>query len=135
VIDTNVISAIWTNEPRAAKPESLLMDAYESGPIILCPIIYSELLCHPAIQPATVEELLRGAGVQIDFDLDRAIWRDAGIRHRVYAERRKRSRLTTQRRPVADFLVGAHALARADRLISFNSADFRRDFPELEILP
>jgi predicted nucleic acid-binding protein len=36
---------------------------------------------------------------------------------------------------MADFLVGAHALRSADQLISFNAADFKRDFPELSVLP
>jgi predicted nucleic acid-binding protein len=40
-----------------------------------------------------------------------------------------------KRRLLADFVIGAHALLRADRLVTFNGADFRSDFPELKIFP
>jgi predicted nucleic acid-binding protein len=132
-VDTNVISAIWANEPNASSAESLLTDCYARGPLVLCPIAYSELLCHPAIEPSGAEKLLADADVRIDCDFDQTIWREAGIRFRSYLKRRRHDALP--RRFMADFLIGAHALRSADRLISFNAADFRRDFPELAVLP
>jgi hypothetical protein len=132
-VDTNVISAIWADEPNAASAESLLRDAWALGPLVLCPIVYSELLCHPAIQPSGAEQLLADADMRIDFDVDQTVWREAGIRFRSYLKRRLHD--AGHRRFMADFLVGAHALRSADRLISFNAADFKRDFPELTVLP
>ncbi|HWE00195.1 MAG TPA: hypothetical protein VG345_14185, partial [Bryobacteraceae bacterium] len=114
--------------------ESLLQDAWTRGPLVLCPIVYSELLCHPVIQPSGAEQLLADADVRIDFDLDQTIWREAGARFRSYLEQR-RPHEAARRRFMADFLIGAHALRSADQLISFNAADFRRDFPELSVLP
>ena len=132
-VDTNVISAIWANEPNASSAESLLTESYARGPLVLCPVVYSELLCHPAVEAADAERLLADADVRIDFDLDQVVWREAGIRFRNYLERRSRD--AAPRRFMADFLIGAHALRSADRFISFNGADFKRDFPELTVLP
>lgn len=132
-VDTNVISAIWADEPSAPSAETLLRDAYAGGPVVVCPVVYSELLCHPVMQPPIVEQLLADADVRIDFDLDQTIWREAGVRFRSYLKRRFRD--AGPRRFMADFLVGAHALRSADRLISFNAADFKCDFPELTVLP
>jgi predicted nucleic acid-binding protein len=132
-VDTNVISAIWADEPNAASAESLLLEAWARGPLVLCPVVYSELLCHPVIPPSGVEQLLTDANVRIDFDLDQTVWREAGLRFRSYLKRRPRD--SAHRRFMADFLVGAHALHSADQLISFNAADFKHDFPDLAISP
>jgi len=35
---------------------------------------------------------------------------------------------------LADFMIGAHALLRAERLLTFNSADYLLDFPSLVLL-
>ena len=132
-VDTNVISAIWANEPNASSAESLLTESYARGQLVLCPVVYSELLCHPAMEPSGTEKLLADSDVRIDFDLDQTIWREAGIRFRSYLKRRPLH--AGPRRFMADFLIAAHALRSADRLVSFNAPEFRRDFPELTVLP
>jgi len=33
---------------------------------------------------------------------------------------------------LADFIVGAHALTRSDRLLTLDPSRYSRDFPELE---
>jgi predicted nucleic acid-binding protein len=49
----------------------------------------------------------------------RDIWHEAGL----------------PRRLLTDFVIGVHALRRADRLITFDAGGYRRDFPELQIAP
>lgn len=87
-VNTNVIFAMWANEPNASHAESLLTECYARGPLVLCPVVYSELLCHPVIHPSGVEQLLTDADVRIDFDLDQTLWREAGICFRSYLKRR-----------------------------------------------
>ena len=73
--------------------------------------------------------------IEVDDAMNRAIWREAGDRFRRYADRRKKAGANPHRRLVADFVIDAHGLLNADRLITFNGADFRLDFPELRIAP
>lgn len=71
----------------------------------------------------------------LDVEFDLGIWKDAGLRFRLYSRRRKASKVSEPRRLLADFLIGSHALHRAERLLTFNPVDFAADFPELMTLP
>jgi predicted nucleic acid-binding protein len=115
--------------------KSLLSDALSRGATLVCGIVYAELLSQPFVKPAITESFLEAAGIEVDCSMDHAVWREAGIRYRAYSERRRKAKAAEHRRRLADFIVGAHALLRADRLITFNGSDFRNDFPELRIAP
>jgi hypothetical protein len=134
-IDTNVISAIWTAQPEQHEAKLLLTEAHERGALVVCGIVYAELLAHPLVKTAVTESFLEATGIELDCSMDKAVWREAGIRYRAYSERRRRAKAAGHRKHVADFVIGAHALLRADRLITFNGSDFRSDFPELRIAP
>ena len=43
-------------------------------------------------------------------------------------------RENTPKRLLADFVIGAHALYSADRLLTLDEGRYRRDFPELKLL-
>jgi predicted nucleic acid-binding protein len=107
----------------------------DRGAVVICGIVYAELLAHPIMDPETTEAFLREANIEVDSAMDRTIWREAGLLYRAHSERRRRAKADAHRRRMADFVIGAHALLRADRLITFNGSDFRRDFPELRIAP
>jgi predicted nucleic acid-binding protein len=134
-IDTNVISEIWSAQSRHKEAKSLLSDALSRGAPLICGIVYAELLAHPLVKLAVMESFLEAVGIEVDSSMDRAVWREAGIRYRANAERRRKAKAAAHRKSLADFIVGAHALMRADRLITFNGSDFRTDFPELRIAP
>ncbi len=134
-IDTNVISAIWTAQSNHLEAKTLLTGARDRGALVICGIVYAELLAHPFVEPATTETFLRKSAIEVDCSMDQAVWREAGVRYRAHAERRRRAKAGTHRRRVADFVIGAHALLRADCLITFNGSDFRHDFPELLLAP
>jgi predicted nucleic acid-binding protein len=51
-----------------------------------------------------------------------------------YAKRRRRSRAGSPKRMMIDFMVAAHALLRADRLMTLDASRYRRDFPMLRIV-
>lgn len=134
-IDTNIISEIWTAQSRHKEAKSLLSDALSRGAPLICGIVYAELLAHPLVKPPVTESFLEAAGIEVDSSMDQAVWREAGIRYRAYSERRRKARTAEHRQRMADFVVGAHALLRADRLLTFNGSDFKNDFPELRIAP
>jgi predicted nucleic acid-binding protein len=46
-IDTNVLSALWSGEPRTAEVAKKLGDAKIEGGLVIGPPVYAELLAHP----------------------------------------------------------------------------------------
>ncbi len=133
-IDTNVVSALWSAEPLAGQASQLLGQARSEGGLVISAVVYAELLAHPKATEEFIDKFLAATGVEIDFDFGEDVWRMAGRRFSQYAVRRRASRGGSSKRLLADFLVGAHALVRADRLLTADVGYYQSDFPELEIL-
>jgi predicted nucleic acid-binding protein len=51
-----------------------------------------------------------------------------------YAKRRRRSSCQGPKRLLADFIIGSHALSRADRFMTLDPKRYAPDFPELKLL-
>ena len=135
-VDTSIISELWAGQSRASQADMLLSEARSLGRVVISGIVYAELLAHPGASPKFVDQFLDTTRIQVDADLPKAVWRLAGIRYRDYSARRRASSANPgHRRLLADFVIGAHALLAADQLMTFNAADFRRDFPELKLTP
>jgi len=133
-IDTNVISSLWSSEPLAGQVSRLLSDARAEGGLVICGVVYAELLAHPKATDEFVNEFLAATGVDIDFDLGEDAWREAGRRFAQYAVRRRAARGGSSKRLLADFLVGTHAFLQSDRLLTADGGVYQQDFPELEIV-
>jgi predicted nucleic acid-binding protein len=134
-IDTNVISALWSGEPGAKAIVELLGDGRNAGSLTISGVVYAELLAYPKASQKFVDEFLKTTEIQIDFDMGEAAWVEVARRFGKYAERRRRSNGTLAKRLLADFIVGAHALYKADRLITLDSSRYKADFPSLKLLP
>jgi predicted nucleic acid-binding protein len=133
-IDSNVISALWSGEPIAAFASSQLHAMRHANIFLISPPVYTELLAHPNASERFVEEFLAETGIAVDFEIMEKVWREAGRRFSRYASRRRRSGGGQPRRLLVDFLVGTHALMRADRLFTLDQERYMRDFPELRLL-
>jgi predicted nucleic acid-binding protein len=135
-LDTNVIAYLVAGESSVAAAASDVLGAARlRGAVTICGVVYAELLAHPKLTPATLTHFLAETGVDVDFDIGRDLWREAGMRYSRYSVRRRKAGAGSPRRLLADFVIGAHALLRADRLITFDTAGYRHDFPELQITP
>jgi predicted nucleic acid-binding protein len=104
------------------------------GALVICPVVYAELLAHPKASPDFVDDFLAATDILIDFSIGESVWREVAARFAKYAVRRRASRGGSAKRLVADFVVGAHALIRADRLLTLDRSRYSRDFPELELI-
>lgn len=133
-VDTNVISALWSGEGTAGQMAALLGQARSEGGLVVCAPVYAELLAHPKAKPGFVDGFLARTDVLVEFDLDEAIWREAARGFAAYA-RRRREAATGPKRLLVDFIVGAHAVRRADRLLTLDPTRYTRDFPRLPVLP
>ena len=133
-IDTNIISALWAAEPTAEKILVILGRSDRAGGLTIAAPAYAELLAYPGATPEFVDGFLDSTRAVVDFRLDEAIWREAGLRFARYAARRRSSRAGAPRRLLADFIIGAHALLRADRLLTLDVPLYARDFPDLKLI-
>jgi predicted nucleic acid-binding protein len=133
-IDTNVLSALWSNEPLAANIARQLHEAKAHGALLITPVVYAELLAHPKASKRFADDFLADTGITVDFAWGEPVWVDAGRRFARYADQRRRSRQGQPKRLLADFLIGSHALLQADRLMSLEPSRYRQYFPELKLV-
>jgi predicted nucleic acid-binding protein len=133
-IDANILSSIWSNEPTAAVVLQKLEAAQREGVLLISPIAFAELHAHPNVPAGIVRTFLDATGVVVDFQLAERVWTEAGLRFARYAARRRKATGEGPRRLLADFLIGAHALVQAERLLTLDPKVYRLDFPELRLM-
>lgn len=133
-IDSNVLSALWSREQLAAEVAKKLGDAKIEGGLVIGAPVYAELFAHPKATEAFVSNFISDTGIVLDFELDQQVWLEAGRRFARYAKRRRRSAPEGPKRLLADFIIGSHALAKADRLMTLDPKRYERDFPELKLI-
>jgi hypothetical protein len=133
-IDANIISSIWSGEPTAEMVIEQLGTAKQEGALLLSPFAFAELHAHPNVGTDFIRPFLVTTGIVVDFKLEERVWAESGLRFARYAARRRRSLGEGPSRMLADFLIGAHALVQADRLLTLDQTRYRQDFPELVLL-
>ena len=133
-IDSNVLSAIWTGEASVPKLLAQLETARQEGALVISPFVFAELHAYPGATEAFVRGFIASTEVSVDYRLEERIWTETGRRFARYAARRRRSSGTEPKRLLADFLIGAHALVQAERLMTLDPTRYSQDFPELRLL-
>jgi predicted nucleic acid-binding protein len=134
-IDTNVISALWSGEPASQGVAQLLGRAGDEGGLVICAPVYVELLAYPTTTRTFLEKFLATTRIVADFLLDEAVWQGSGAAYAAYAQRRRQSKDGVSKRLLVDFIVGAHAALKADRLLTLDAARYRTAFPKLLMIP
>ena len=77
---------------------------------------------------------LADTGIDVDFEFQQSLWLEAGRRFARYGQRRRKTARDGPRRLLADFIIGSHALTRADRLMTLDPKRYQGDFPELKVI-
>lgn len=135
-LDTNVLIDLWDGTPQGQRNAVALGRLQQAGDtLLICGAVHAELQAHPTLKPAQIDVLLAQMNVGVDWLMPEAVWRSAGQAHAAITARRRRAGGGSPliRRPLADHLIGAHALHRADQLLTRNAGDFG-DFPALELI-
>ncbi len=96
--------------------------------------VFVELAAMPTVNVQRVEELLGEMHIAIDFDLGEDVWRLAATSFAAYAIRRRRSGGGSPKRLLADFVIAAHALLKADQLMTRDTNRYAQDFPNLRLI-
>lgn len=134
-LDTNILWPMLTGLEPAASTLTSVLDSYNAGDgLVVCGPVYAELLAGPGATVSVVETSLARVGIVVDEALPLALWQEAGLAYRAYAERRLASGGALPRRILADFIIGAHALHKETALMTINRDDFARLFPSLPLI-
>ena len=124
--DTNVLIDLFGDDSHYAdQAEEWINVARSTGDIIICPVVYGELV--PAFgSKAELDAALRLFEITLS-PIDDAIAYEAGLRWRRYREAGG-----TRARLLPDFLIGSHALVTADTFLTRDQGFYRSYFPELQ---
>lgn len=133
-VDTNVFSALLSGTEEAVSTmQAALEDAASRGLLAVSPAVYAELVAGRDAE--VVDDFFSDKGIDVDWNLNAAVWRTAGTRYGAYARDRRRQRGDAgPRRILADFLIGAHALHLAHALLTSDSKIYGTYFSELEVI-
>jgi predicted nucleic acid-binding protein len=134
-MDTNIILAIWNNEPNAAQLSQELQNARQQGGLVVCGAVFAELLAHPGMNPTLLENTLQEADIDIDFTTTKSIWTQAGIAFSEYVSRRKNVQTGFTKQLLTDFIIGAHASERTDQLLTLDPKRYAQGFSSLKLIP
>lgn len=153
-VDTNALLALLYEDEYADESERELRDAYRNGRVVVTPIVYAELAADGHFDSASaLDQFLADLSIALAEPSRDALFR-AGEQFREYTRRRPDglqcpscgteravscedcgTDLTPRQHVAADFLVGGHASADADRLVTFDQAFYGTYFSSVTVRP
>lgn len=124
-VDTSVLLDIFgADEQHGPESRERLMAAYDAGAVVVCDIVYAELV--PAFgSRALLDETLHRINT-VPSPISTDIAYEAGLRWQRY-----RQAGGPRERIITDFLIGAHALGAADKFLTRDRGFYSSYFPEL----
>jgi predicted nucleic acid-binding protein len=150
-VDTNILLDVLSpDSEHAERSEAALVEALELGSLVICEAVYAELAARFNAREG-LRTFLRTTGIALapsnkdSLELAGAAWR-------LYTSRRPRTltcpscgasnsprcrkcrrTLRPRQHIIADFIIGAHAVVLADRLLTRDKGYYRTYFPSLMI--
>ncbi len=126
-VDSNILLDVFVPSDEFGPMSRVwLSNAYDMGAIIVCDIVYAELV--PAFMDrGALDEALREVNAIVS-QVDTDIAFEAGLRWSRY-----RQAGGPRKRIMSDFLIGAHAAATAEVFLTRDRGFYGTSFPELVI--
>jgi predicted nucleic acid-binding protein len=133
-LDTNVVIDLSIGAAARAEAAQLaLIHAASEDALVICGAVYAELCASPLVPRGELDGALRDSQIAVDEKLSRELWAKAGAAFGAHARRRTASGGSQARRILADFIIGAHALA-AGGLVTSDGTFYKRAFPDLRVI-
>ncbi|MBT4502632.1 MAG: PIN domain-containing protein [Gemmatimonadetes bacterium] len=152
-LDTNILLDLLIPNPRFLDASrGALERAHAQGPLILCETVYAELASQFTTREE-VESFLRDTNIQLVAATPKALYSASRAWNDFNARRKKEwicpscghrqqpancsqcsHPLGTRTHIISDFLIGAHARAMADRLLTRDRGFYATYFTDLSIL-
>jgi len=153
-VDTNALLAILYEDTHTDASEAALREAYQAGKVVTTPIVYAELAADGHFDTdSELSQFLKDFSIQLAEPSRGALFQ-AGQQFQRYVARRPDGfqcpscgteqtvtcvacddDLTSRQHIAADFVIGGHAVADADGLISFDNGFYETYFPSLTVKP
>ena len=127
-VDTNVLLDVFLADATFGPwSKDALRRGMDEGRLVACEVVWAEIAGLFPGEPAVKDAMTR---LEIDFsNLEIEASFGAGAAWKAYRKRGGR-----RDRMIADFLIGAHANAHADRLLTRDRGFYRRYFKNLRLL-
>lgn len=139
-VDTSVLIDVLIVDPRHAESsEAALRRVAEEGKLVVCDVVYAEL-AGAFSEHARLDAFLDGVGIERDIMAADSLFL-AGVAWRAYVRNRGPitcpscgESLAWRQHLVSDFFIGAHAMSRADRLLTRDRGFYRTYFSGLILI-
>lgn len=121
-LDSNIILVAVNTDDGSQKKALTALQDFQARGYCICPPVYAELRADPEWS-TLIKPFLDETGVQVNWQMPEAIWEQAGIFSRIYADKRRGGVLP--RRILADFLIAAHAEHHKFDVMSFDETVYK----------
>ncbi len=127
-LDTSVLLDVFLPDPEfVERSRGAIREAYGAGALVICEVVYAELASRFSSR-AQLDEVLSESEIRVE-PVGRAA---AFLAGRMF--QRYRDSGGQRERIITDFLVGAHAVQGAARLVTRDRGFYRRYFEGLTVL-